>query len=350
MSEEPFLPIDIPQYRGGRIFLYYAAQNTDSFVITSFYKNRPVKEKIDGTLVYRLFSFNKNPVLRILNNLKLFFKSFFIIKSEKPDIIFAETPGCYLPALILSKLVGAKCKIHVESFPKYKGIKAFLLKLPYNEIITIGGHLKQEIKKQSRAPIRVVRNGIDFSLFEPTDKEKARGSLNLPSGFILLYVGGFEPVKRLPFLLEIFKEFQKNHQDTTLVLVGEGGQKGKIKNLIKKKELGEKVIFRDPVPHLKLKHYYNAADVLILTSSSEGGSPPRTVLEAMACNTPAISVKQSDYKYLQKLGIRTARSKQEYLKELDEVYTEKEKANLRNKIRDFSIKNQIENIFKSKLN
>lgn len=346
MCEEPFLSINNPQHRGGRIFLYYAAQNTDSFVITSYYKDRPNKETIDGTSVYRIFSFKDSPFLRIINSLKLLFKSFFIIRRKSPDIIFAKTSGCYLPALVISRLTGAKCKIHVGSFPKYKGIKTFLLRLPYDEIVTVGEHLKEEIQSFSSAPVRMVRNGIDLSLFEHMDREKARERLKLPSGFIILYVGGFEPVKRLPFLVEIFKNFQQKHQDSRLVLVGDGSQKEKIKNLVDKQGLKGKVIFRDPIAHTKVKLYYNAANLLVLTSSSEGGSPPRTVLEALACNTPAISPTQSDEKFLKRLGVRTAKTKEEYLKNLEEVYRNKEEPHLENKLKSFTIENQIKSIFK----
>lgn len=49
-----------------------------------------------------------------------------------------------------------------------------------------------------------------------------------------------------------------------------------------------------PVEHSNLPFYYNAADVLVLTSYAEGS--PNIIKEAMACNCPIVSTDVGDVK------------------------------------------------------
>ncbi len=349
ITEEPYLPESEPQYRGGRIFVSYLARHTEAFIVTSFYKRRPRYELIDGTPVYRVVNFASGFLGRVFNSLKLFFKLVPIVRKERPEVLLAKTSGTYLPAFLASRMLGIKVKLHLGSFPKYQFVKTLLLKLPYEEVIVTGEHIKKEIEQYAVSPVRVVENGIDFELFKPRDKKECREQLGLPQDeFIILYAGGFEEVKRLPWMLEIFAEFVENGVTATLVLVGEGPQAEQLRELVRKKKLEESVVFRGSVAHSKLSEYYNAADVFLLTSRSEGGSPPRGALEAMACNTPVISIKQKDSDYIGKLGVKTAATREEYVSALEEAYNRQDRErHLRDNIQDFSAENRVKELYEN---
>ncbi len=343
ISEDALLPMAQGQLRGGAIFLYYASKFSDCFVINPYFKNRPKFDRVNGATIYRIFGFSNSFLGKIVNSFILFTKGFFIIRKEKPDLILATTTTCYFPAYLIAKVLKLKCKIHVASSVQESRLKLFLMKLRYDEIITISPHLKDQIVPVARAPIRIVPNGIDFDIFVP--KQNCRERLGVSKEvFLILYVGAFEKVKRLEFIIDLFNIFQKRHPQSKLLLVGKGREEKKLKIIAKKLNLSEKIDFKGLVSHNELASYYSAGDVLLLCSKSEGGSPPRVVLEAMACNMPAISIRQGDDKELEGLGVLLAKTKEEYLAKLEQVFSGDYPTNLRDKISGFSIEKEISSV------
>jgi len=345
ISEDVLLPIGYGQYRGGAIFLYYASKHSDCFVINPYLKNRAKIDRVNGVNVYRVFRFTDSFSGKIINSLILFVRGFFIIKKEKPDLVLATTTTCYLPAYLIAKLLKIKCKIHVASSVRTSRLKFFLMKLGYDEIITIGTHLRDQITPIARAPIRIVPNGIDFDLFFPKARDNCREQLKLSKqDFLILHVGALERIKRPEFAIDLFNAFQKKHPGSRLLLVGSGQEEKKLKIIAKSVNLSKKIDFRGVVPHNKLSLYYNAANVLLLCSESEGGSPPRVVLEAMACNTPAISVRQDDFEKLEQIGVLLAKTKEEYLSKIEQVFFGDYSGNLRNRVSGFSIQKEVSRV------
>lgn len=119
----------------------------------------------------------------------------------------------------------------------------------------------------------IIPNGVNFKMFYPMDKLTARSKLKLPiNKKIVLWVGnqtrvvkGFDLAKSA---IEIVKE-QIN--DVYFLAVND-------------------------IPNKELVYYYNAADVFLLSSLSEGS--PNVVKEAMACNCPIVSTPVGDVKMI----------------------------------------------------
>lgn len=123
-------------------------------------------------------------------------------------------------------------------------------------------------KKIPGAGVIVLPNGVDTGLFCPSDKAEARRRLGLPGKKIILFVA--DPARK-----------EKNY-DLALRAAG----------MIEGEDVLLLPVFN--VAHDQMPYYYNAADVLLITSLWEGSV--NAVKEAMACNLPVVSTDVGDVK------------------------------------------------------
>ena len=129
------------------------------------------------------------------------------------------------------------------------------------------------------ARIRVLRNGVALSAFQPSDGAAARSDLGLKSP-VLLSVGALIPRKGHDLVIQALPRIP----GATLLIAGQGPEEARLRDLAARLELDARARFLGPVPHAELKTIYGAADVLVLASDREGW--PNVLLEAMACGTP----------------------------------------------------------------
>ncbi len=135
------------------------------------------------------------------------------------------------------------------------------------------------------ARIRHIPNGVDLEKFSPAPREEARQLLGLPTGRrIILAVGRLEPVKGYDLLLQALPLLQG---DVDLVFAGDGSQRKGLERLAGALGIAGCVHFAGTVPHERLAVYYRAADVLAISSHSEGW--PTIIFEAMACGLPVVA-------------------------------------------------------------
>jgi len=141
-----------------------------------------------------------------------------------------------------------------------------------NEILSFGVPEKK---------IDVVYREVDINLFKKKEKNI------FGKDKVVLYVGRINDIKGLDFLI---KAFSLCSVDSKLVIVGpcdDFQYLKKLKKLIKKLKLHQKVIFYGSVPYEKLPEFYSSAKLLVLPSRFEnlGG----VLLEAQACECPVVS-------------------------------------------------------------
>jgi teichuronic acid biosynthesis glycosyltransferase TuaC len=124
-------------------------------------------------------------------------------------------------------------------------------------------------EKGNLSKSHVIPCGVDFELFKPVPKKKARKELGLPMDKKLVLFAGeyFRPIKRFDIVEAAMKLLQERSPDAELALVA-------------KKPLND-------VPR-----YMSACDVMVLVSDGEGS--PMVIKEAMACNLPIVSVPAGD--------------------------------------------------------
>lgn len=170
------------------------------------------------------------------------------------------------------------------------------------KIITVSNFTKNDIIEKfkiSPDKIDVVYEGVsnlskgrDSLFVAKLNKEEVLSDYSISSPY-LLYVGNAYPHKNLEFLIKSFLEWQKDHAEFKLVMVGKEDffykrAKDYAESLIsKEKNLKDLIIFTAYVPDDKLEILYQRAMLYIFPSLYEGfGLPP---LEALFNSCPVLS-------------------------------------------------------------
>jgi glycosyltransferase involved in cell wall biosynthesis len=154
-----------------------------------------------------------------------------------------------------------------------------------DSIVTVSEPLKQRLVALGveASRIHVLRNGVDCDRFRPLDRSEARKDAAVATRFALAAVGNLVPEKGHDLVIEALGQVP----EATLLIVGEGPEAAKLRELAARASVAERVRFLPVRPQAALAAIYSAADVLVLASSREGW--PNVVLEAMACGTPVVA-------------------------------------------------------------
>ena len=122
--------------------------------------------------------------------------------------------------------------------------------------------------------ILVQRLGVDMALWPPLKDDRSGDP------FTILSVGRLHPTKNYGFLLLACAALKARGVPFRCVIAGEGEEHRRLEQLIAALGIGEEVTLRGYVPREGLPELYASADVVALTSRSEG--IPVTLMEAMA--------------------------------------------------------------------
>src|SRR5262249_24596176 len=135
-----------------------------------------------------------------------------------------------------------------------------------NGLVTVSTGLKQRLIELGVASrqVRVLRNGVDLTLFRPWQRETARKSLGFDRP-TLLAVGNLVPLKRHHLMVEALTQLP----GVELVIVGDGPQRATITGLARERQVDDRVRLLGRVPQDRLPEIYSAADLLLLVSSHE---------------------------------------------------------------------------------
>lgn len=150
--------------------------------------------------------------------------------------------------------------------------------------VTVSKALRDSLLALGAQPERVavMRNGVDLEMFAPDDRGRARASLGC-TRYTVLSVGNLKPDKGHDVVVEALSRLP----DSELIIAGGGDDRGRLEGLAARVGVADRVRFVGVVPHDALRQYYEAADILVLASVSEGW--PNVLLEAMACGTPVVA-------------------------------------------------------------
>lgn len=135
------------------------------------------------------------------------------------------------------------------------------------------------LKAFKKGKVTILPNAIDPERFKYS--ESARREIRTKYGiaetdFVIGHVGRFFPEKNHKFIVELYSEYSRMHDNCRLLLVGNGPLQAEIQALMNQKRLEDKVVFaglqKDVVG------FYSAMDVLLLPSTREAF--PMTLVEA----------------------------------------------------------------------
>ena len=115
--------------------------------------------------------------------------------------------------------------------------------------------------------------------FGETEKIKRRYG-NQP---IILFVGRFRYYKGLHLLISAMKEVPAK-----LLLIGTGPEETKLKNIVARNRIEDKICFLGELPDDVVNQYYKACDIFVLPSHLRSEAFGIVQIEAMCCGKPVI--------------------------------------------------------------
>ena len=194
-----------------------------------------------------------------------------LLKENNVDIIHAH----YSFSAIIATLAKGRIPIVVSLMGSdsngkfiYRKIIQFFYRFLWDTTIVKSQNIKDNLSLKN---VVILPNGVNFDLFKPQNQIESKQKVNFK-----------EDTKYIVFIAD------PDRVEKNIGLAIEGV------NLLKKTVKAELFIVfgKNGIEHEEIPNYLNAADVLLLTSTSEGS--PNVVKEAMACNCPVVATDVGD--------------------------------------------------------
>jgi glycosyltransferase involved in cell wall biosynthesis len=147
----------------------------------------------------------------------------------------------------------------------------WLLKNYDYRFIVLHDQMKEKIKEMFHTEnISILNNGVLLEKFQNVKgKSDLKNELKIPTNSLVVgHVGRFDKVKNHEFLIKIFKSILDRHENSVLLLVGDGVMQDAIKKEAREMQISDKIIFlgeRNDVPEL-----LGLFDIMIFPSLHEG--------------------------------------------------------------------------------
>jgi len=214
-----------------------------------------------------------------IQNIPILYKH---IQDTKPDIIHAHYGASAIAAYvakgsykIVASFMGddilgsnrADGSIKKKSVLMAKLCRLFANRF-FNHSIVKSLEMANKIKTDQKT---IIPNGVNLSIFRPLEKDVARKKLGIDlKDLVALFVSNpMRPEKNFTLADSVVKKIA-------------------LPNL--------RLFPVHNLNHNELANYYNAADVLLLTSYHEGS--PNVIKEAMACNCPIVTTNVGDVEWV----------------------------------------------------
>ena len=139
-----------------------------------------------------------------------------------------------------------------------------------DRITTVSPSLVERLKRYGY-DAKLITNGVDTDIFKPMDSRAGKRMLGLDEDcFVIGFVGSIERWFALNEVIEAFPEILKYKEDMRLLIVGGSlftDYEKKLKELVKRLGIENKVIFTGFVEYIELPKYIAAMDICLIPIS-----------------------------------------------------------------------------------
>ena len=141
--------------------------------------------------------------------------------------------------------------------------------------------------------------------------------------FVILFVGRIAEEKNILFLIDAQKELNKKYKNIKLVIVGDGPDKEKYENLVKKSNQQSNIIFTGKASWNEMPYYYHISSIFATASKSE--TQGLTIIEAMASNVVPVCMDDEAFRSMvvEDLNGLFFKTEEEYIKKVLYLYENK---------------------------
>tara|TARA_A100001037_G_C15153857_1_gene641884 strand:+ start:9869 stop:10993 length:1125 start_codon:yes stop_codon:yes gene_type:complete len=243
-------------------------------------------------------------ILRINMKLFIFPVLFCFVLFKRPQILLLTHRADFLrSAILIKKLFKIPFVVIIHGNEIYSSNRKIKLRESLNRssaLIAVSEYTKNRLVSLgfSDSKIFSISNGVSFSNFGPDSEGKIlRENLGLSEKKVLLSVGRLQPVKGFDSVIRSMPLIIEKYPNIFYILVGDGPEMENLKNLAKKLNVYEKVLFVGEVPYGKLGRgdfaFYQACDIFLMPSridKNDGAVEAFGIayLEAGACGKPVI--------------------------------------------------------------
>ncbi len=177
--------------------------------------------------------------------------------------------------------------------------------------------------------IHIVPTGLDVEKYYKenysiTDLKKYRKKLGISrKDFIIITVGRLANEKSVDFLIKNHKKIVERNSNAKLLIVGDGPDINKLKDLAVNLNIKNNVIFAGKVPLNEVGYYYNIANMFVSASKTE--TQGLTIIEAMASGLPLVTVNDESFvdSVIDDLDGYLFNNAEEYVKSVTKIMNDK---------------------------
>ena len=184
-------------------------------------------------------------------------------------------------------------------------------------------------KYQVDRNIYIIPTGIEIERFydiniNKTKLTKIRKKLNLEDDdYVGLFVGRLAQEKNVEFLLEVANDLKKKLPKFKLLIVGDGPDIEKYRDIVKEYGIEDRVFLPGKVKWEDVPYYYHLSNIFLTASHTE--TQGLTVIEAMAAGSVPICVKDESFESMvvDDLTGKIFNTKEECEKIIEDLYKDK---------------------------
>lgn len=196
-------------------------------------------------------------------------------------------PEVFTEPLHMPKLIKKPVDAILSSYFYNRQTKSDFVTMPTEQAIQ---NLILSKKKEFKVPVAAVSNGVDLSNFKPgraSDEvyEKYKIKKNVPTA---VYVGRMDPEKKVGLVVDAFSKVLEKLPEAQLVVVGDGVDRLRIEQVVKKLGINDSVRILGRVLQPDLYELYRVGDVFATASEIE--TQGIVLIEAAATGLPLIAV------------------------------------------------------------